>query len=708
MFNLQKHQPPPPLKDPAKENINVTSTTSTPASYFIPDDPRIRYGNGTFLDTISEKRSNSTLRTSLTRTVSLNDLGAKMLLIRHRDSLTVIKAPRHKTSWSEGDMVVLSDSYHNALAAIADKPQINTESIYRRRVYAAPALPISAPPNRPPTPEGMPSWTEHQRHPPARPQRQTRTQSAPPMGFRRLFSGLASSLHLTASPEPPRTVATEREREVAALPRFRPPRSVYSPLNQHPYSTSPAPTPKAIPALRVEPPTAPPRLAKIRGTHAVERPVSRVPQFIQNQRRKISGPMGLRLPQIVVESVPLMEEYPSSPEQSPEQTRPAVGRMRMSPGLGGLTSGNGRLETPTEQASERRPQTPLMFDRTPTSTPRLPAVAPKLQQSGRNSFQRAREDGYTPLPCQTANLGTGTCQHQRHAGFEMRSPDYFSPLTLPDFNLRPVLTPWRSRSPSRQLDGSPGSVLGRGEESPGSVDSRTRLMSPNRSEGSMVRRVGGERRLDERRLSPLGDRDGGNGTREGGFRMLSHDETNHKPPGDGCWKCRFDEGLLRLERWLGRCLCFLCCGVEREGDQEVSVETAREVRIARSVSGNGNGESARRDGSDEGSRRGNAATGVREIVIDRSRSRSRSGSGSGVSGGRADGLRMNSGFGESGEGEGFIHGVTRSATRGVSPGTAKKKAGTMEAEVRGGSRGGDEEDEGGEGTVTEYRAGVWN
>ena len=103
-------------------------------------------------------------------------------------------------------------------------------------VYAEPRVPVQAPPDRPPTPPGMPSWTEAQVL--AIPHRRQSQQPQPPRQSRvRRFFNLSGAVAF-----PQGQVPRERNRTASepvpgrTAPRFRPPKSVYGAIDQHPFT----------------------------------------------------------------------------------------------------------------------------------------------------------------------------------------------------------------------------------------------------------------------------------------------------------------------------------------------------------------------------------------------------------------------------------------------------------------------------------------
>ncbi|TVY40348.1 hypothetical protein LOCC1_G006428 [Lachnellula occidentalis] len=210
------------------ENSRGGFTQSTLTSI---QDIEFRYGHGTVLGPIKEQTSFTTIST-LARSKSVNDM-AKLPFLTHRDSFTVAKSPRRKQSFSVDDLARIQKSYHDACAVIEGA---SNKPLAIHEVYAEPKAPLHAPLQRRPTPPGMPSWTEGQ-HVPPRPQQTVPQQSR----FQR-FLGLPASL--TLSSRVPRPSSNNGARSVSApvgrrVPLFRPPRSVYGHIIQHPFNSAP-------------------------------------------------------------------------------------------------------------------------------------------------------------------------------------------------------------------------------------------------------------------------------------------------------------------------------------------------------------------------------------------------------------------------------------------------------------------------------------
>lgn len=200
-----------------------------------PQDVEFRYGRGTVLDPIKEQSSYATIN-SLARSKSVDDMPQSSFLTR-RDSFKVAKTPRRQHSFSLDDLALMKQSYHDVCASIEGAPGVSHKSSFSiHEIYAEPKLPINAPLQRPPTPPGMPSWTQGQnvsaRPRPSRPQQNL---------FQRWF-GIAATGSIAApqlsnpNNNGTRSASNPGDRRV---PRFRPPRSTYTSLQRHPFNNAP-------------------------------------------------------------------------------------------------------------------------------------------------------------------------------------------------------------------------------------------------------------------------------------------------------------------------------------------------------------------------------------------------------------------------------------------------------------------------------------
>ncbi|EPE32237.1 hypothetical protein GLAREA_07370 [Glarea lozoyensis ATCC 20868] len=203
---------------------NVRGGDTRTPSITIPDIEFL-YGNGTMLDTITEQKSCQTMR-SLARPKSVDHI-RKMASLTHSDSFELSKVPRRMQSLSLDDLASIKLSYHNACHNIESKKCSPVPSIHE--IYAQPKEPIHAPIVRPSTPPGMPSWTAGQVI--GQPQRTaTRQRNA----IQRFF-GLSGPMSIPSSSNPPPPYGSTNR----PPPRFRPPRSSYAAIDQHPFTRAP-------------------------------------------------------------------------------------------------------------------------------------------------------------------------------------------------------------------------------------------------------------------------------------------------------------------------------------------------------------------------------------------------------------------------------------------------------------------------------------
>ncbi|KAG9239514.1 hypothetical protein BJ875DRAFT_346414, partial [Amylocarpus encephaloides] len=210
---------------------NVKGGGTRVASMTLPDI-QFLYGNGTLLDTISEKKSYLTMR-SFSKTKSADNL-SNTISLSHSDSFIRAKVPRRKQSLSLDDLALLKIAYHKACSTIDGKTFTPSPPIHE--IYAQPKIPTHDPITRLPTPPGMPSWDAGQNRglPPQPPAVEQRQQPR----WCRLLETLGLSHRL---PEQP-ALTTQRPLGGAVYrpaPRFRAPRSSYAPMEQHPFNRAP-------------------------------------------------------------------------------------------------------------------------------------------------------------------------------------------------------------------------------------------------------------------------------------------------------------------------------------------------------------------------------------------------------------------------------------------------------------------------------------
>ncbi|KAI9046746.1 hypothetical protein LZ554_009484 [Drepanopeziza brunnea f. sp. 'monogermtubi'] len=276
------------------ENSRATSPSS------VADTISFRYGNGTVLDTITEQKSVATLRSKNTKTKSA-DASPNVPFLTHRDSFIISKTPRRMVSFSLDDIELIKQSYHDACTKIEKEA---FQPLLLEHIYAEPKTPIHAPPDRLPTPEGMPSWTEAQKRPiPPRRRPQPVKQNI----FRK-FLGMPGFPKKTSSQERDRTVSAPVRGRTA--PRFRPPKSVYGPIDQHPFFSAPLARidePQPVSASGTHDPTSAikPKSKRLRKEHKVRFATSATAQDSE-----------FNILQAAVESTADVAPHPSQPFQS--------------------------------------------------------------------------------------------------------------------------------------------------------------------------------------------------------------------------------------------------------------------------------------------------------------------------------------------------------------------------------------------------------
>ncbi|KAH8600912.1 hypothetical protein B0O99DRAFT_609839 [Bisporella sp. PMI_857] len=203
---------------PGDENASSSSSPTRPSA-FTASNAEFLYGKGTMLETIKEKKSNNTIKTT-GRTSSLIETNQSSFL-NQEGVFGVLNGPRRKTSFSTGDLVLTGDAYHEAISMIEKMTHPVNE------IYAEPKAPLHEPLHRPETPPGLPSWTEYQRLGP---------RGIPVSnnnGLRRLLSILPRNL---TSSQRGRASSAPVSGILSPMSRFRAPRSAYSSVAQHPFN----------------------------------------------------------------------------------------------------------------------------------------------------------------------------------------------------------------------------------------------------------------------------------------------------------------------------------------------------------------------------------------------------------------------------------------------------------------------------------------
>lgn len=262
------------------------------------DDADFLYGRGTVLDTITEQKSFGTLQT-LPKENSIDNL-PNFPFVRHRDSFALSQHPRRKQAFSLDDIDLMQSSYHEACAMIERE---TNKQLPVHEIYAGPRTPTHAPLERPQTPEGMPSWTASQALPRAtQPVSQMTTHAGG--RFRRLFK------FYTRKPAPSTIVNTRSVSDPVRgrqAPRFRPPRSVYGLIEQHPFNNAPV-------APIDQPPVDSTRISTLKGKNKANRRTSQQVRFTPSATARDSEATALR---VAIESTSALAPHPIMPLDGP-------------------------------------------------------------------------------------------------------------------------------------------------------------------------------------------------------------------------------------------------------------------------------------------------------------------------------------------------------------------------------------------------------
>lgn len=222
----------PPPQDGRENNENSRIGQIVTANTSNTSDGQFFYGRGTALETIVERNSHGSIKI-LARAQSVDNLRSAPLL-DHQDSFVLDRSPRRKKSASLDNLNSIIDSYHQAVAMIE---RTTHKPLPIHEIYAQPKAPIQEPLQRPETPPGMPSWTEHQLCP-------SQQSSAGATNRLQRFFRLQSLRPSLSSDVPP---PEARNRAVSApaggrrprTARYRPPKSVYGRIDQHPFNNAP-------------------------------------------------------------------------------------------------------------------------------------------------------------------------------------------------------------------------------------------------------------------------------------------------------------------------------------------------------------------------------------------------------------------------------------------------------------------------------------
>lgn len=380
----QSHSPQAIISPEHDENSRIGNPQPADDSPFI-------YGHGTVLNSIPESRSNATLRT-VARAKSMEDLQKKHLDgIRNTSysSFFATKSPRRKQSFSFDDITSINNSYHEAITVI--ERTARKTSLKVDEVYAEPKLPVHEPPNRPATPPGMPSWTAHQNMPP-RPQ--GRPNPKPQNRFQRFF-GLPSSFTFSS-----RVTARRSASAPINMARFRPPRSAYSPMAQHPFNRAPI-------ARINQPPTVPPPAASHIAPTERPRPTifgsPRFQRLLETGKRKPGQTVRFSSSSLMQGPLFQLPQTPGAPSNTPVGTRVASPispyRLQQSTTLQPWSPPIGAVATKQKQCQHKKtrrkllkplhwviPTTPLSAQGDPPPTTQEFTEPPRLCLPRQDSF----------------------------------------------------------------------------------------------------------------------------------------------------------------------------------------------------------------------------------------------------------------------------------------------------------------------------------
>jgi hypothetical protein len=221
-----------PSTSPPESRENDENIRQSPASTKAPggSESQFLYGHGTILETIKERTSHGSIRI-LARRKSVDDLRSPSS--SQPGGLASRKNPLRQKSHSLDDLEAAKESYQ--AKGLVESTAKQSPEIHE--IYAGPKTPVQGPPKRPGTPPGMPSWTEHQLRFVQRPKRRASTSL-------RQFFGLQSSRASLQDGEQNRSIDGRAIRRASRprmprIARFRPPKSVYGRLDQHPFNDAP-------------------------------------------------------------------------------------------------------------------------------------------------------------------------------------------------------------------------------------------------------------------------------------------------------------------------------------------------------------------------------------------------------------------------------------------------------------------------------------
>lgn len=596
------------ISPPNDENMKQpsTSTRSEPTI-----NTEFLYGHGTILGTITEQKSYGTMR-SIARTKSADDISTVRSISRaksaddisttpllgHRDSFIIARTrPGHKQSFSLDDIWSIQDSYHDACAMI-DQAARRRLSIHE--VYAKPQEPLIAPPERPDTPPGCPSWTEAQRPGPRQHLMPAHTR------LQRLLRMPSSGMTLSSMPS--RSFFTGRIVSAPGLtrlpPRFRVPKSVYSAIETHPFSSAPvhkidseppveAPRPVLAPVATEHPRTSSiPSAAPIIGpkSKGKGKGKSKFVRFTPSATARDSEMVNLRLAMEVTSSTALhpLVDHPWSSQPVPYMK---------------ITCPHRKGRHLARINMNRRLNSPMNPDIAPLSNPYLPLAStsslPRLTLTPSIRGVRPMGDSFPSLHASPHSLSRNsiTLDNSNTPGDRDRRIS-ISPSLLSDFNLdftsrddidlgiidlehenrtsihtRDTGTPLISRPASActSMDTSNGYFMsGALYSSEGNVGAQA-VNVPIMTGARMMDVVSPALRMD-------GDRAGGCESERGEQdwierQRMERERVERKDNADEsvCWKCRLIAAKRKVEDWFdesGHWFCFVCCGGIEEGWEE--------------------------------------------------------------------------------------------------------------------------------------------
>ncbi|KAM0162964.1 hypothetical protein ACHAQE_003539 [Botrytis cinerea] len=579
------------------ENMRQTSTSTqldtTVTTEFL-------YGHGTVLDTITEQKSYGTMR-SVTRTKSADDISTSPLL-GHRDSFTIAKnRPRHKQSFSLDDIWCIKDSYHDACAMI-DQAARRRLSIHE--VYAKPKEPLLAPPERPDTPPGCPSWTEAQKPGPRQHLIPHHTR------LQRLLRMPSSGL--TLSPTPARSFFTGRVVSAPGLtrlpPRFRAPRSVYSAIDTHPFSSAPvhkidpeppieAPRPIVAPILSHHPRTSSlPSAAPLTSTHPTGKgkgkAKSKFVRFTPSATARDSELLNLQHAMEATSSTALhpLVDHNSNSHSVLIKTPTCPHRRKRRENMNDV---NPRFNSPvdTYQVPRSNQYLPLA---SVASLPRLQMPNIRGLRSMGDSAVSLHASAYSgerhPTAIDINHSINGENDGIRRASLSPSLISYinaeFPNTSRDDVDLgiidleRENRTSVHTRSPGTPLTSRSASANTSANASGYFMSGALHIPHVERGEQQAlnVPILTGARMMSvwSPGLRMAGD-GYGTGVTEGDLDIAARGEDKKESGESLCWKCKVIGATRKVEDWLDRgsdWLCFVCCGRWEEGGEEERGEGA--------------------------------------------------------------------------------------------------------------------------------------